>query len=79
MNNEKMFKEFVSQYCEVAPEDMTDEMRFREDLGFSSFDFMAFMGELEDNFDIELDESLVVNIRTIGEALNLLKMIPQEA
>ena len=79
MKNEMQFKEFVSQYCEVSAEDMTDEMRFREDLGFSSFDFMAFMGELEDTFDMELDESLIVNIRSRGEALSLLHSIPQEA
>ncbi len=36
---------------------MTGEMRFREDLGFTSPDFMSFLGELEDTFDIELDET----------------------
>ena len=47
-------------------------MRFREDLGFSSLDFMSFLGELEDTFDIELEESEVMKIVTIGEALELL-------
>ncbi len=32
-------------------------MRFREDLGFTSLDFMSFLGELEDTFDIELEEN----------------------
>ena len=48
-------------------------MRFREDLGFSSLDFMSFLGELEDTFDIELEESEVMKIVTIGEALELLE------
>ena len=55
MEKEKQFKEIVAQYCEVSPEDMTNEMRFREDLGFSSLDFMSFLGELEDTFDVELE------------------------
>ena len=52
---------------------MTDEMRFREDLKFSSLDFMSFLGELEDTFDIEVEEEKVLEIRTLGEALEYLK------
>lgn len=66
------FKEVVAQYCEVAPEDMTDDMRFREDLGFSSLDFMSFLGELEDTFEVELDESEALKVLTIKDALELL-------
>ena len=57
MNQEMEFKNIVAQYSKVAPEEMNNEMRFREDLGFSSLDFMSFLGELEDTFDLELDES----------------------
>ena len=35
MTQEMQFKKIVAQYCEVKPEDMKNEMRFREDLGFS--------------------------------------------
>lgn len=63
------FLELVAQYCEVAPEEMTPELRFREDLHFSSLDFMAFLGELEDTFDLDVDEDEVLKIRTVGEAL----------
>lgn len=72
MNREAEFKKIVSQYCEVKPEDMTGEMKFREDLGFSSLDFMSFLGELEDTFDLELEEESVLNVFTIDEALKLL-------
>ena len=72
MDQEMEFKNIVAQYSKVTPEKMKNEMRFREDLGFSSLDFMSFLGELEDSFDIELDESEVLKITTLGEALNLL-------
>ena len=72
MSQEIEFKNIVAQYSKVAPEEMKNEMRFREDLGFSSLDFMSFLGELEDIFDIELDEGEVLKITTLGEALNLL-------
>ena len=73
MNQEMEFKNIVAQYSKVASEEMNNEMRFREDLGFSSLDFMSFLGELEDTFDLELDESEVLKITTLGEALNLLE------
>ena len=72
MNQEMKFKNIVAQYSNVAPKEITNNMRFREDLGFSSLDFMSFLGELEDTFDIELEESEVMKIVTIGEALELL-------
>ena len=75
MNKETEFKKIVAQYCEVSPEDMTDEMKFREDLGFSSLDFMSFLGELEDTFDVELDEESALKVFTIGEALELLNRL----
>ena len=53
MNQEMEFKNIVAQYSKVASEEMNNEMRFREDLGFSSLDFMSFLGELEDTFDPE--------------------------
>jgi acyl carrier protein len=33
---------------------------------------MSMLGELEDEFDLSLDEDKVINIRTIHEALNLI-------
>lgn len=75
MTKEMQFKTIVAQYCKVKPEDMTEEMRFREELGFSSLDFMAFLGELEDTFDIELEEEDALKVFTIGEALEMLERL----
>ena len=72
------FKNIVAQYTEIAAEDMTDEMRFREDLGFSSLDFMSFLGELEDTFDVELEQEDDLEVRTLGEALEMLDRLTEE-
>ena len=71
------FKTIIAQYCDVKPEEMTNDMRFREDLGFSSLDFMSFLGELEDTFDIELQEENALRVFTIAEALALLETLQQ--
>lgn len=79
MTQEMQFKKIVAQYCDVKAEEISDDMRFREDLGFSSLDFMSFLGELEDTFDIELEEEDALKVRTIAEALVLLERLQQEA
>ena len=79
MTQEMQFKEIVAQYCNMDPEKITNDMRFREDLGFSSLDFMSFLGELEDTFDIELEEENLVQILTVAEALELMERLPEEA
>ena len=75
MTQEMQFKTIVAQYCDVQPDEMTNDMRFREDLGFSSLDFMSFLGELEDTFDVELEEEDAVQVLTIAEALELLQRL----
>ena len=65
----------ICNYVEVKPENITPESRFMEDLGFTSFDFMSMLGELEDEFDIEVDEQEVANIRTIKEAVEYLESL----
>ena len=72
------FKNNVAQYTEIPAEEMTNEMRFREDLGFSSLDFMSLLGELEDTFDIELEQEDALQVRTLGEALEMLDRLTEE-
>ena len=74
---EQKFKELVAQYCDVAAEDMTDDMKFREDLGFTSLGFMSFLGDLEDNFDVEMDQEKALQVSTIGDALAMLNELTE--
>lgn len=79
MTQEMQFKNMIAQYCNVKPEEMTNDMKFREDLGFSSLDFMSFLGEIEDTFDVELEEEDALHVFTIAEALDLLEKLQKEA
>lgn len=67
--------ELICNYVEVEPEAVHPDSRFVEDLGFSSFDFMSMLGEIEDTFDIEVDETEVVKIRTVGEAVDYIQSL----
>lgn len=68
----------IRNYVEIEPEKITSESRFMEDLGFTSFDFMSMLGEIEDEFDIEIDQREAVNIRTVGEAAAYLEKLIAE-
>ena len=68
---EKM-KAIICEYVEVETEDITEESRFIEDLGFNSYDVMCMMGDAEDNFDIEIDQEEAVKCKNVGEFLNYL-------
>ena len=73
------FLELIAQYCDASPEEITPEMRFRDDLGFNSLNFMAFLGEVEDTFDVELDEQKAVTLTTIADALDYLEELTRDA
>lgn len=62
-------KEIIVNYVEVNPDEITAESRFIEDIGLNSYDFMCMLGDIEDEFGISVDESEIVNLRTVGEAI----------
>lgn len=72
------FVEIICNYVEVEAADIHMESRFVEDLGFTSFDFMTMLGDLEDEFDIEIDQKDVANVRTVAEALDYMKSLGAE-
>lgn len=69
--------EIITNYVEVKKEDIKPESRFMEDLGFSSFDFMSMLGEVEDTFDVEIEQEEAAGIRTVQEAVEYLEKISE--
>ncbi|MCM1173848.1 MAG: phosphopantetheine-binding protein [Blautia sp.] len=64
--------EIITNYVEVKKEDIRPESRFIEDLGFTSFDFMSMLGEIEDTLDVEIEQQEAADIRTVQEAVDYL-------
>lgn len=71
----EQLKDIIVNYVEVKKEDIKPESRFIEDLGFTSFDFMSMLGEIEDVMDVEIDQEQVVDIRTVQEAADYLEKL----
>ena len=70
--------DIICEYVEVEPENVKPESRFIEDLGLTSFDFMSMLGELDDEFDVEIDQTKAVDIRTVQEAADYLETLASE-
>lgn len=70
--------EIICRYVDVKPEQVTENSRFIEDLGFNSYDFMSMVGELEEQFDIEVEEREVVNVRTVGDAIAYIQSLQEQ-
>ena len=78
MEEKVMFEKLVDiivNYVEVDKADIKPESRFMEDLGFTSFDFMSMLGEIEDELDIEIEQEKAADIRTVGEAAAYLETL----
>ena len=64
-------RELLSEYVEVAREDITVESKLVEDLGLNSYEFMTLVGDLEEEFDVEVNEREVAKVNTILESYGL--------
>ncbi|MDE7303608.1 MAG: acyl carrier protein [Oscillospiraceae bacterium] len=70
-------KELICNYVEVNPEDITEDSRFIEDLGFNSYDFISMLGDLETELEVTVDENEIMEIHTVGEAVKYLNKLKE--
>ena len=68
-------KELICEYVDVNPSDIKEESRFIEDLGFNSYDFMSMVGEIEEKFDVEVEEREVVNVKIVKDAVEYIRSL----
>lgn len=64
----------ISPYCrdEVALKNVTENSTFLTDLRINSARLVDIVLGIEDEFGIEVDDQSADNIRTVGDAVNLI-------
>ena len=75
MSNDETFEKFQQSAVEVlqVPEDkITKDARFAEDLDADSLDLVELVMALEETFDVDVNESELEGIETIGQAYDLI-------
>lgn len=71
----EVLKEIICNYVEVDPNDIKLESRFIEDLSFNSYDFMSMLGDVESEFGVTVDEADVIDLHTVGEAIDYIEKL----
>lgn len=77
MEFEKL-QHIIAEVLSREPEEITKELTFVDDLGADSLEVFQIIMGIEDAFDVILDEDVVNQVKTVGDALALVNP-PKEA
>lgn len=70
---EQRVKEIIKEKLGLSDEEIVPEASFIDDLGADSLDIVEVVMELEEAFQIEIDDEDAEKIQTIGDAYAYLK------
>jgi acyl carrier protein len=65
------FKKAAVDVLSVDADKVVVEASFAEDLDADSLDLVEFVMALEENFDVEIPESDLADVKTVGQAFEL--------
>ncbi len=66
-------KEILCDQLDVDPEEITLDTNIIDDLGADSLDLVDFVMSLEDEFDQEIPDEDIENIKTIGDIVSYIE------
>lgn len=66
-------KEIIERYADVNPDDIRGDTKLVEELGLTSFAVMGMMGDIEEEFDIVVDEAELTDIVTLDDLIAYIK------
>ncbi len=64
-----LIRSHLSDELEVAPERITEQTRFKEDLDADSLDLYTLVQELEDSYGVRMSDEQAAQIQTVGQAV----------
>ena len=68
-------KELICNYVDVDSDDITEDSRFAEDLGFNCYDFICMLGDCEDEFEVEIEQAVAAKSKTVGQLIEYIEGI----
>ncbi|MGN8773482.1 acyl carrier protein [Candidatus Weimeria sp. HCP3S3_B5] len=73
-----LLKKIIADVLSVDPDDITSDTTFIDDLGADSLDVYQIIMAVEDELGIEIDENQAEKIRTVGDAVDLIRQTKGE-
>ena len=71
-------KQIMAEILSVDPRELTEETNFIDDLCADSLDLYQVIQEIEETFEIEIPEEEAEKIKTVGEAVELIRKTRNE-
>ena len=66
-------KEIIAEQLEINEDDIKMESELLEDLGADSLDVVDLVMSIEDEFDLEVPDDVIENMKTIGDAVKFIE------
>ncbi len=66
-------REILCEQLEIDPDEVTLDTNIVDDLGADSLDLVDFVMSLENEFDKEIPDEDIENIRTIGDIVSYIE------
>ncbi len=63
----------LAEQLDIAADEITMESNIAEDLGADSLDVVDLIMSIEDEFDLEVPDTEVENIKTVGDVVNYIE------
>ena len=60
-------KEILAEQLDANADEMTMETKIAEELGADSLDVVELLMSIEDEFEVEIPDEEIENIKTVGE------------
>lgn len=65
----EQLKEIIYDYLGDDEIEINEDSNFIDDIGLSSLDMISIIGQVEDTFEIEVEDKDMLNIKTMSDAV----------
>ncbi|MDO5022179.1 MAG: acyl carrier protein [Eubacteriales bacterium] len=70
-------KKMIANQLKVDESRMVEDARLVEDLGADSANIMVLIMDLEDEFDLQVDDSAITELKTVGDVVKYIEEATQ--
>jgi acyl carrier protein len=69
----KKLRDIIADVMGIDAVEITTETTFDDDLGADSLDVASIIMAIEDEYDVKVDTDVAAKVKTVGDALALIK------
>ena len=66
-------KEIIAEQFDVEADSITMDTTVADDLGADSLDIVEVLMSIEDEFDVEIPDEAIENIKSVGDLVNYIE------